>query len=251
MLELLSDQEDRISLSPYDIISLEDAAIRGGTFAMRELDQQNLESLMLSDPTTWPPVKVTLTTRGYLLIDGYHRWETAKSKHLDRLLANCEPFTNENDVVEAAFRANLHHGLTASAENRSDYAYWLHLTYPNMEQAEIAARVGITQSTVSKAIARREEEIRKARLQQDETELDEKTRRRLVKKSCKSFARVALRFLNEVDDMDEAELMQTLQTVVKKQEDKTRLARIGRILSGDESGQATGPLRLRQFVERP
>lgn len=250
MVELLTDREDRIYLSPYDIISLQDAGVRGGTFAMRPLDPENLESLALSDPATWPAIKVTLTTHGYVLIDGYHRWEISKRQQLDRLLTNCEPFASENDVVEAAFRANLHHGLKASTENRSDYAFWLHLTYPQMEQAEIAARACVTQSTVSKAIARREEELRKAR-QQDEAEPDEKTRKHQVKKSCRSFTRGALRFLDEVDGLDDEELIRTLQAVVKKQEDKTRLARIGRILSGDESGQAqtTGPLRLSQFVK--
>lgn len=252
MLELLPDKEERISLSPYDLISLKDAGIRGGTFAMRELDQQNLESLALSDPKTWPPIKVTLSTMGYILLDGYHRWEISKRNQLDRLLAKCQPFANENDVIEAAFRANLHHGLKASAENRSDYVYWLHLTYPEMEQAEIATRACVTQSTVSKAIARREEELRKARLQ-DEAELDEKTRKHQVKKYCRSFTRGALRFLDEVDGLDDDELIRTLQNVVKKGEDKARLARVGRLLSSDASAltQATAPLRLRQFVEQP
>jgi ParB-like chromosome segregation protein Spo0J len=239
MLELMPDQEDRISLSPYDLVSLKDAGIRGGTFAMRELDQENLESLALSDPKTWPPIKVTLSIRGYILIDGYHRWEIAKRKQLDRLLATVEAFASENDVIEAAFRANLHHGLKASAENRSDYAYWLHLTYPAMEQAEIAQRVGVLQSTVSRAIARREEELRNAR---QEEEPDEQAHKRLIKKSCKSFTRVALRFLNEVNDLDDAELMQALQAVVKTREDKARLARIGRLLTSES------PLRLRSFV---
>lgn len=240
MLELLSDQQDRIALSPYDLISLKDAEIRGGGFALRELDQENLESLMLSDPTTWPPITVTLTIRGYILIDGYHRWEVVKRRELDRIMATCKPFNNENDIIEAAFRANLHHGLKASTDNKSDYAYWLHLTYPDMEQADIAKRIGITQSTVSRAIARREEELRKAR--QNEEESDEQIRAHQIQRSCKSFTRTALRFLHEVDGLDDAELMKTLQAVIKKREDKVRLARIGRLLNGEAS------LRLRAFA---
>jgi ParB-like chromosome segregation protein Spo0J len=245
---LLPDREDRIYLSPYSLISLKDTGIRGSRIATRELDQENLESLLVSDPTTWPPIKVTKTAMGYVVIDGNHRLEAAQRQGLDRLLATCSPFAHENDVIEAAFRANLHHGLKASSENRSDYAYWLHVTYPRMEQAEIAQRVGVTQSTVSKAIARREEEVRRARLVEEE--VDEKTRRSLVKKSCRSFTRGALRFLREVDGLDDGELMQTLQEVVKSAEDKAKLARIGRLLStGDLSTtQTTAPLRLRQFT---
>jgi ParB-like chromosome segregation protein Spo0J len=191
---------------------------------------------------------VTLSLHGYVVIDGYHRWETAKRRGLDRLLATCEPFTSENDVIEAAFRANLHHGLKASSKNKSDYAYWLHVTYPEMEQAEIAMRVGVTQSTVSKAIARREEEVRRAR--QGEEEMDEKTQKSLVKKSCRSFTRFAIRFLKEVEDLDDEELITVMNSVLKKSEDKTRLARIGRLLNNDDLSmvQTTAPLRLSQFA---
>jgi hypothetical protein len=245
-MELLPDQIDAILLSPYDLIPLKDTGIRGGSIAMRPLNQENLESLLVSDPHEWPPVKVTKTTIGYVLIDGNHRREVAKRRDLDQLLATCEPFTNENDVVEAAFQANLRRGLPASSENKSDYAYWLHVTYPELEQAEIAERVGVTQSTVSKAIARREEEVRRAR--QGEEEVDEKTRRSLVKKSCRSFARGALRFLMEVDGLDDEDLIQILQAVVKSAEDKAKLARIGRLLNTDDTTQTTAPLRLRQFA---
>ena len=240
MLELQPDREERFFLTPYDLISLKDAGIRGGAFAMRPLDAAHLESLLLSDPATWPPIKVTLSTRGYILIDGYHRWEVAKRTHLAHLLATCEPFEHENEVIEAAFRANLHHGLKASAENRSDYAYWLHLTYPQMEQSEIAQRVGIQQSTVSRAIARREEELKRARAGDDVP--DPPARERLLKKSCRALTRVALRFLQEVDGLDDGELLRLLHEVVKKREDQVKLARIGRLLNSESS------LRLRPFA---
>lgn len=248
MVELLPDKEDRLVLTPFDLISLKDAGLRGGAFAMRPINQSNFDSLLLSDPASWPPILVTLSTHGYVLIDGYHRWEVAKFLHLDRMIATCEAFASENDVIEAAFRANLTHGLKASPENKSDYAYWLHVTYPQMEQADIAKRVGITQSTVSKAIARREEEARKAR--QEAAKMDEKQQKGLLRKSCRTFARVALRFLTETESLDDTELLQTLNAVVKKSEDKAKLARIGRLLSSGEeqTTQKLRPLRLRQFV---
>jgi DNA-binding MarR family transcriptional regulator len=241
MLELLPDREERLSLHPDDLISLKEAGIRGGVLAMRELDADNLESLERSDPATWPPIKVTLSTRGYIVIDGYHRWEIAK-RHQMRLGATCIPYPDEHAVVEAAFRANLWHGLRSSRENRSDYAYWLHLTYPQMEQSEIAERVGVQQSTVSRAIARREEVLRQAREAQETSISEEARRQQQITKSCKSFTRGALRFLREADGLEDAELLQVLKTVVKKREDKAQLARIGRLLNGES------PLRLRQFA---
>ncbi len=250
MVQLMPDKEDNLVLSPYDLISLKDAGVSGGAFAMRELDDGNLESLLLSDPATWPPVNVTLSVRGYILINGYHRWEIAKRLQLERIRATCEPFTNENDVIEAAFRANLHHGLKANSENKSDYVYWLHRAYPEMEQEEIARRAEVTQSTVSKAISRREEEAKRARQEEAGAEVDEKTRKSLIKKSCRSFTRGALRFIEEVDGLDDGELIQILQNVVKKGEDKAKLARIGRLLNNEDSSvnQSTAPLRLRQFA---
>ena len=240
MLELLPDREDHLSLPPSDLLSLEEAGIRGGAFAMRTLNAAHLERLSLSDPSRWPDVLVTRSTRGYVLIDGYHRREDARLRPLAHLLATCRPFAHDNEVVEAAFRANLRHGLPASAENRSDYAFWLHVTYPEMEQEEIARRVGVTQSTVSKAIARREADLHRARQEEDGAP-DEQSRAGHLQKSCRSFTRFALRFLGEVDKLDDADLMQMLQASVKKREDRTKLARIGRLLNSESS------LRLRPF----
>jgi predicted transcriptional regulator len=204
-------------LSPGDLISLanEDARIPGGAFAMRALNKDNVERLVLSDADTWP--------------DGYHRWEAAKIKHLKGFYATCKTYRTENDVVEAAFRANLHHGLQASQESRGDYAYWLHLTYPELEQIEIARRVGISQSAVSQAISKREEEAKKAAGLEEA--LSEKERQRLIKKTCKKFTREAVRFLDGVEDLSDQELIGVLKTIVKKDEERERLARIGRLLS--------------------
>jgi predicted transcriptional regulator len=218
-------------LSPGDLISLanEDARIPGGAFAMRALNKDNVERLVLSDADTWPDIQVTLCIAGYIVIDGYHRWEAAKIKHLKGFYATCKTYRTENDVVEAAFRANLHHGLQASQESRGDYAYWLHLTYPELEQIEIARRVGISQSAVSQAISKREEEAKKAAGLEEA--LSEKERQRLIKKTCKKFTREAVRFLDGVEDLSDQELIGVLKTIVKKDEERERLARIGRLLS--------------------
>jgi hypothetical protein len=222
-MQLVQAQHENMVLSPVEIISLEEAGIPGGAFAMRELDREHLESLDLSDNRKWPNILVTLSSRGYVLIDGYHRWEVAK-RHDWELKATCKAFSNEQDIIEAAFRANLKHGLKANAQTKGDYAYWLHLTYPQLEQTEIASRVGITQGAVSKAIARREAAAKQA--EEDYSEHDESER---IKKDCKKFARSAIRFIKEFGSLDDEELSRAILSSVRG-EDKVHLERVGRLL---------------------
>jgi ParB-like chromosome segregation protein Spo0J len=152
-------QEDKadFTLKISDIIPLEKSGILRAEMARREMDTDNIYQLVLSDPREWPPIETTLTDRGYVLIDGYHRVEAAKKKGMEALRAESKTYPDENAIIDATFRANFKHGLKASVENRSQYARWLHLTYPNMTQQEIADRCQIKQATVSKAIARAEE----------------------------------------------------------------------------------------------
>ena len=175
---------------------------------------------------------ITHCTSGYLIIDGYHRWEVAKRRHLRALKAICRVYENENEVIEAAFRANLLHGLNASVETRGDYAYWLHITYPEMQQNDISHRVGITQGAVSKAIARRSSDARKA-LQQGET-CNEDMQKKQMKKSCRHFTRVATHFLDDVQQLNDAELRAIFNTVMTREE-QAKLARISRLLTNEDA----------------
>ena len=229
IVHLLTETHTHTFLSPRDLISLQDAGIPGGAFAMRELDQDHVESLMLSDPTGWPDILVTCSTAGYLLIDGYHRWEVAKRRHLKGLAATCRTYQTGNEVIEATFRANLAHGLKASVASKGDYAYWLHLTFPAMEQRDIAARVQLTQGAVSKAIAKREEEAGEAPQPKEEEVSPEQQRKRL-KKACKRFAHLSLQFCEEIEGLDDQELAQVFRAIVKRNEEKEKLTRIGRLL---------------------
>jgi predicted transcriptional regulator len=124
------------------------------------------------------------------------------------------------------------HGLKASIETKGDYAYWLHITYPELEQNEIARRIGITQGAVSKAIARRDKEAREA-MDQEET-LDEEEQKKQLKKTCRRFTRVATHFLNEVQQLDDTELSEVFNTIMKKEE-RVKLARIGRLLMNEDA----------------
>jgi predicted transcriptional regulator len=216
-------------LSPFDLISLTDAKISGGTLAMRALNKEHLERLVLSNPKNWPDIKVTLCSAGYIVIDGYHRWEACKIKQLKALYATCETYQSESEIIEAAFRANLFHGQQASSETRGDYAYWLHLMNPTMEQTEIARSVGISQAAVSKAIAKREQEAR------PDGEMLPEEYKKLLKKSCRRFSRIAVRFLDEVEGLEEQELTEMFQTVVKRDEDRAKLIRVARLLDASHT----------------
>ena len=232
MSYLLPDTEDNLLLNLSDLVSLKDAQVPGADVAMRDLDQENLERLQCSDPENWPPILVTRCTTGYLVIDGYHRWEVTKMRELRTIKANCRAYHDENEVIEAAFRANLSHGLKASAETRGDYAYWLHITSPEMQQNKIARRVGITQGAVSKAIARRSNNAMKA-VQQGEI-IDEEMQKKQMKKSCRHFARVAAHFLDDVGQLDDGEIREIFNTVMTREE-KIKLARIGRLLTNEDA----------------
>ena len=232
ILNFVPITKEDLLLTPHDLISLKDAGITGGAFAMRSLNQAHLEHLQRSDPESWPPVLVTSSTDGYILIDGYHRWEVARQQHRKMLKATCQAYQNEQEIIEAAFRANLTHGLKASVETKGNYAYWLHVTYPELEQNDIARRVGITQGAVSKAIARRDKGAKEA-MQQSEI-VDEEAQKRQLKNACRRFTRVATRFLTDVQQLDDTELSEVFNTMVNKEE-KAQLARIGRLLMNEDS----------------
>jgi ParB-like chromosome segregation protein Spo0J len=223
-MQLVADDRKRVLLSLTDLISLEKAGIPGGAFAMREINTAHVEDLVQSEPALWPPIQVTKSDKGYIVIDGYHRWEAARRRKLVTLLADCTTYTNTNDVVEATFRANLFHGLKASQETRSDYCFWLHVTYPFMRQEEIASRVGITQSAVSRAIARRE-----AQLAEAERPTEEEQARRITR-TCRRFTRLALRFLREIEGINYEALVQTLNTVAKKDAEREKIAKLADLL---------------------
>ncbi len=232
MAYLLPDTEDALLLNLSDLISLRNAQVPGAALAMRDLERENLERLQCSDPENWPSILVTRCISGYLVIDGYHRWEVAQRRQLETLKATCQAYHDENELIEAAFRANLFHGLKASLETRGDYAYWLHMTSPSMPQIEIARRVGITQGAVSKAIARRSGEANKS-MQSEEIVAKEKQQKQ-IKKSCRYFTRVATHFLDDVQHLDDEELREIFTTIMTKDE-KSKLARMSRLLTNDDA----------------
>ncbi len=200
---------------------------------MRPINADHLESLVHSDPKSWPPIAVTLTDAGYICYDGLHRIQASKVLKLGTIRAKSTPFKNMNEIIEAAFRANLQHGLRASQTTRSDYCYWLSITYPDLTQRQIAIRVGVAQSTVSRAIEQRQKE------KQESTKKDATTPKQAEEakqkqaqdftKSTSRFLRVASEFLKTVEDYDD--LVWNLQLeLLNGLEDKQALRRVGQLL---------------------
>lgn len=125
--------------------------------ALRGVSEKHVERLMFSDPNGWPPIVITMTERGWAIVDGRHRTEATKFKGMKEIRAVCQMFESEMGVIMAAYRANRENSLPIPPESRSAYAYLLHITFPKMTQEEIGAEAGISQPTVSIAISRRDE----------------------------------------------------------------------------------------------
>jgi predicted transcriptional regulator len=222
-MRFLVEDQPQFRLPVWSLITLEASGIPGGRLAMRPLNPWHVEDLLQSDPSTWPAIQVTKTEQGYLLIDGYHRRQAATQREITTLVAECRTYSHEHEVIEAAFQANLAHGLKASRQTRGDYAYWLHLTSPDLRQEEIAERVGITQSVVSKAIARREATLKRAEKPADLTR--QRTR------TCRHLTRTALKLVSELEaSTDEDTLRHTLDSLVKREADRQKLVRLGQLL---------------------
>lgn len=209
-----------------ELVPLEEAGIPHADLARRPLDKEHLETLILSDPRQWPPILVTKTDKGYVLIDGYHRKEAATDKGLAEIRATCQSYKTEQDIIEACFEANLRHGKPASKESRSNYAYWLHITFPDMDQKEIARRAGVKQSTVSVAISRRKrQEAAKKAGARHKDEAQEHMRR-----TFRSLARDATRFADEIKELEEGEQRSIIIEELDDIEEREKLLSIAKLI---------------------
>lgn len=222
-----------------ELYTLQEAGIAGGELTMRKLSKRYLASLGASDASAWPPIIVTKSVRedpdGYAIVDGLHRLEAARRKGLKELKATIRAYGSDNEIVEAAFRANLVHGLPASSQTRSDYAYWLYKTYPGIGQRTIADRVGVRPSTVSIAIKRR--------LAKDPTKQDPVRKRRHLKQSIQSFTRSTTKLYDEIEDLDEQDAASLLDVVVSTNEQRAKLRHIAKLVDQSLAPQKSdGPL---------
>lgn len=234
MVKLEKEDRKKVRVALADLHSLRDIGFATEYAGVRPLNNEHLENLEQSDVESWPPLLITKTDQGYVVIDGYHRIEVAKRKKLTELEATSKTFNSENEVVEAAYRANLTHGLKSSAQTRSDYAYWLYKTYPGMEQKEIARRAMITQPAVSVAIARREAWAQKAEAEQGEggepTPLSDEQIYESISKTFRSITRVTSNLFKSVGKVDDREAISAIRETIRSDEERENMARVGRLL---------------------
>jgi ParB-like chromosome segregation protein Spo0J len=233
-LQLLPEDRETITLNITELHSLKDIVKGTSTLAMRDIDPNHVETLSSIDPQLWPPISVTKTSVGYVYYDGQHRLHAANLLKLETIQATCKTFEDINELIEAAFRANLRHGLPASLKTRSDYCYWLSITYSHLSQRQIAARVGVTQSTVSRAIDQRkkqEQEIQQEEEASPESGQLEQWKEGVVKR-VKTFVRSVSKFPDTVKTSEHyTELVRELQyELVQVPEDRQTLLFAGQLL---------------------
>ncbi len=234
LIFLQADQSELV-LEIEDLHLLRDYVRNLPVTVMRSINADHLESLVHSDPKSWPPIDVTLTNVGYICYDGQHRIQAAKVLKLGTIRTKPVTFKNVNELIEATFRANLTHGLRASQTTKSDYCYWLSITYPSLSHRQIAARVGVAQSTVSRAIEQRQKEQQGSSKEEATTpEQAEEARQKQAQNFTKStgkFLKVANGFLKTVPEGEYEDLVWNLQVeLLNGPEDKQMLRRAGQLL---------------------
>ena len=234
-LQFLQDSQSELVLKIEELHTLRDYVKDLPVTVIRPIHAGHLESLVHSDLKTWPPIMVTLTNIGYVCYDGLHRIQACKVLKIETIPARIVTFRNMNEIIEAVFRANLHHGLRASMTTRSEYCYWLHLTYPRLSQRDIAIRVGVAQSTVSRAIEQRQgEQHEPSKEDTKATRQVEDTKEKQAQDFTKStgrFLRLTVGFLKTVKPEEYAEFVWNLQAeLLNGPEDRQALLRTGQFL---------------------
>ncbi len=232
MVHLLPPEQEHLHLPLTELLRL-DEQIPAAVVAMRPLNQAHVQQLAASEMAQWPEILVVRCDAGYLVVDGNHRWQAAQIKQAATIQAHCQSFPDERAVIDAAFRSNLIHGLQASPSTRGAYACWLHTTFPTLSQEKIARLTGLTQGAVSKALAKQA-----ARLQESDARDPSQASE---KQAVRRFLTVALRFLSDVEQLSDEELLHLLAL-----EDRAKLGRLARLLGPAPIG--AGSLRLRQFL---
>ncbi len=119
------------------------------------LKESHVRLLMASDPSTWPPLRVSPNDDGTCdIIEGFHRNEAANRMGLDALPCVIEPTAGYPEAVAA----NLRHGLPLSLSDRRAFAQWLAEEEPELSLRELGRRCGLNHATVKRALEEDEPE---------------------------------------------------------------------------------------------
>jgi hypothetical protein len=233
--DFLKEDKEEVTVKIDDLIQLRESGIEHAELVQRELKPPHVDSLKESDENDWPPILITKTSIGYVIADGYHRIAAMRLKKKAEIRATIKTFKGANEMEEEAFRANLTHGLRADLQSRSNYAWWLHLVYPSMEQIEIARRAGISQPTVSNAIKRMEAKVKREAAKKKPTPgaalvPQEDPQRAKIREECQKLARDALKLLEDISELPERERRAAIADSLQNVQDREVLFRVSTML---------------------
>src|SRR5262249_24470436 len=91
-IQFLQEDKENFKLKITDVLPLKNVVKGAGAFALREIDPNQVESLVCTNPQLWPPISVTRTNSGYVYYDGQHRLQAAKLLKLETIQATCKTF---------------------------------------------------------------------------------------------------------------------------------------------------------------
>lgn len=136
-----------------DLISLEQAGYEYADF-LRPITKDHVEHLIVCQLEGVPPIDVIAKDSQFVILNGYHRIEAAKGLKRATIPAIVHQFSEEREVLTFAFQANLNNGLPLSRKEKEAYIVYLTNEYPELSQADIARKVKVNPSTVSKLLKR-------------------------------------------------------------------------------------------------
>lgn len=108
-------------------------------------------------PESWPPLKVVRRGEAYLLVDGSHRFEAARSLGLESISVEVVEAPPDKDLHALAFAFNAAHGRPLSLDDRRAFAERLLRAQPQLADREIGRRCGLSGNTVGAIRGRLEE----------------------------------------------------------------------------------------------
>jgi hypothetical protein len=232
MVELQQEDRAEKTFNIQELKQLKDTGIPLAEKAQRQLMQKHVESLAESDEGSWPPILITKTDMGYVVVDGYHRVEAIRLKKKQEIRAEVRTFDSPAHVLEEAFKLNMTHGLRAGIDSRSNYAWFLHVTYPDMEQIEIARRAGISQPVVSRAIKREEARIKAEEKQQkpEQEAAREDPHKAKIRSECQRLTQDALRLFEDLGQLPEQEQRAAIAESLQNVGDREALFKVATLL---------------------
>lgn len=151
MVSILQEGQGTHTIALKALKNLKEVGIKNGHSPLRDIDKKHVKVLAEAQVDVIPAIECVNTSNGYGIIDGRHRVQAAIERGSEDILAHVQFYASEEDVLEAAFRANLTHGKPASALDRDLYIEWLYCSR-NLTQEDIAKRVGVSMRTVARAI---------------------------------------------------------------------------------------------------